>query len=351
MTTLMVGICNSVLVLDSYDDYKIREISRGRDQLDRRSVPPGAMPQCIAFDPQNPNHAYWGTSGNGMLKTDDRGQSWSNVGSDEISSPQIMSIAVSSLNDNKARFNKVYAGTEPTALYLSNDGGDTWERIKALNDLPSSKTWSFPPRPWTNHVRWIEPDATNPNYLFVAIEAGALVQSRDGGKTWIDRVKDGPYDTHTLSTHPKAPKRLYSSAGDGYFESFDYGESWTRPMKGLNHTYLVGLAVDSGNPDVVIISASDGPSKSFSPNDSETYMYKKDQGSNGWRMVSKGLPQPNGTSMSVLESNQKVPGEFYAANNHGIFISTDSGDTWRRITADWPKKYLQQTVWAISVSE
>jgi photosystem II stability/assembly factor-like uncharacterized protein len=348
----MVGICNSVLVLDSYNDYKIREISRGRDKLDRRSVPPRAMPQCIAFDPQNPNHAYWGTSDNGMLKTDDRGQSWSNVGSDQLSSPQIMSIAVSSLNDTKARFNKVYAGTEPTALYLSSDGGDTWERIKALNDLPSSKTWSFPPRPWTNHVRWIEPDATNPNYLFVAIEAGALVQSRDGGKTWIDRVKDGPYDTHTLSTHPKAPKRLYSSAGDGYFESFDYGESWTRPMEGLNHAYLVGLAVDSENPDVVIISAADGPSKSFSPNDAETYMYKKDQGSNnGWRMVSKGLPQPNGTSISVLESNQKIPGEFYAANNHGIFISTDSGETWRRITAEWPKKYLQQTVWAISVSE
>jgi photosystem II stability/assembly factor-like uncharacterized protein len=351
MTILMVGIHNSVLVLDSYDDYKIRETSRDRDQLGRRSDPPRAMPQCIAFDPQNPNHAYWGTFDNGMLKTDDRGQSWINVGSDVISSPQIMSVAVSSLNDGKARFNKVYAGTEPTALYVSNDGGDTWERIKALNDLPSSKTWRFPPRPWTNHVRWIEPDATNPNYLFVAIEAGALVHSRDGGKNWIDRVKDGPYDTHTLSTHPKAPKRLYSSAGDGYYQSFDYGESWIRPMEGLNHTYL-GLAVDSGNPDVVIVSASDGPFKLFSPNDAETYMYKKDQGSNkGWKMVSNGLPQPNGTSMSILESNQKVPGEFYAANNHGIFISTDSGETWRRFTAEWPKKYLQQTVWAITVSE
>ena len=81
-------------------------------------------------------------------------------------------------------------------------------------------------------------------------------------------------------------------------------------------------------------------------------MYKKDQGrNNGWRMVSNGLPQPNGTSMSILESNQKVPGEFYAANNQGIFISTDSGETWRRFTTEWPKKYLQQTVWALTVSE
>ena len=85
-------------------------------------------------------------------------------------------------------------------------------------------------------------------------------------------------------------------------------------MEGLNHSYLVGLAADAGNPDIVIVSASDGPFKSFSPNDAETYMYKKDQGSNkGWKMVSNGLPQPNGTSMSILESNQKVPGEFYAA--------------------------------------
>ena len=47
-------------------------------------------------------------------------------------------------------------------------------------------------------MRWIEPDVNTPGYVFVAIEAGALVQSRDG-RTWIDKVKQGPYDTHTLS--------------------------------------------------------------------------------------------------------------------------------------------------------
>jgi hypothetical protein len=79
------------------------------------------------------------------------------------------------------------------------------------------------------------------------------VQSRDGGRTWIDRVEQCPYDTHTLATHPKAPKRLYSSAGDGYFESFDYGDSWCRSMDGLKYGYLYGLAVDSGDPQNVIV--------------------------------------------------------------------------------------------------
>jgi photosystem II stability/assembly factor-like uncharacterized protein len=348
MTTILVGVQNSVLVLDSSDDFKIREISSGSDPSRGKSEPPSHKPSCLAFDPRSPDRAYWGTFDSGLWKTDDRGQSWSNIGKEAFSSPQIMSVAVSSLNGGD-RFNKVYAGTEPSALYVSNDGGDSWKRMKALNDLPSSKTWSFPPRPWTHHVRWIEPDATNSDYLFIAIEAGALVQSHDGGKTWIDRIKEGPYDTHTLATHPRAPKRLYSSAGDGYFESFDYGESWTRPMEELKHSYLVGLAVDSGNPDVVIVSASDGPFKSFLPNGAETFLYRKDdEDSKNWKVISNGLPEPNGTTMSILASNQKVSGEFYAVNNHGIFISTDSGESWSKLSSEWPNEYTPLT---LAVSE
>jgi hypothetical protein len=328
----MVGIQNSILVLESSDDFKIKEASKENSPQSVTSDPQRAKPQCVTFDPQNPGRAYWGTFDNGLWKTDDRGQTWSNTGKDTISSPQIMSVAVSPLNGGN-RFNRVYAGTEPSAFYTSDDGGESWERMEALTALPSSKSWSFPPRPWTHHVRWIEPDASNPDYVFVAIEAGALVQSRDGGITWIDRVERGPYDTHTLATHRKAPKRLYSAAGDGYFESIDYGESWSRPMDGLRHGYLVGLAVDSGNPDAVIVSASDGPFKSFSPSDAETFVYRKDEDNKDWKVVSNGLPEPGGTTISILASNQKVPGEFYAVNNRGIFISIDSGDSWRNLDA------------------
>jgi photosystem II stability/assembly factor-like uncharacterized protein len=336
MTTLMIGM-QPVLVLESTNNGW-----KGHESLK------GTNPQSVVFDPLNLDRAYCGTFGNGLWKTDDGGKTWSNIGKDVISSPYIMSVAVSSLNSGN-KFNKVYAGTDPSALYISNDGGDSWERMEALNELPSSKSWSFPPKPWTHHIRWIEPDANNSDYVFVAIEAGALVQSHDGGKTWIDRVEQGPYDTHTLVTHPKAPKRLYSSAGDGYFESFDYGESWSRPVEGLRYQYIYGLAVDYDDPQIVIVSASMGPGTAYSTENAESFVYRREEDDKKWKAISNGFPEPTGTTISVLASNPKVSGEFYAVNNHGVFCSADSGISWKRLDIQWPKRYLSQTPWALAV--
>ena len=49
------------------------------------------------------------------------------------------------------------------------------------------------------------------------------------------------------------------------------------------------------------------------------------------RLVSKGLPEPRGTIISILAANPKVAGEFYAVNNRGIFCSTDSGISWKML--------------------
>ena len=337
MTTLMVGMQNSLLVLESANGYKIHECLKG------------TSPQKISFDPKNPDRVYCATFGDGLWKTDDGGQTWNTTGKDVISSPYVMSVSVSSLNDGN-NFNRVYVGTEPSAVYISNDGGNSWEKMEALNNLSSSKSWSFPPRPWTHHVRWIEPDANNVKYVFVAIEAGALVQSHDGGNTWIDRVEQGPYDTHTLATHPMAPRRLYSSAGDGYFESFDYGESWSIPIDGLRHHYLYGLAVDSGDPQIVIVSASIGPGNAYSIEDAESFVYRRDEDGKKWRSISNGLPEPDGTTITILASNPKVEGEFYAVNNRGLFTSTDAGISWQQLDILWPKEYHLQPPWALAVS-
>ena len=121
---------------------RIQEISKGGNPQGKKSESPGHKPSCIAFDPQNSDRAYWGIFDNGLWKTDDRGQSWDNVGKDSFS-PAHESCPLRLVLLNGDRLNKVYAGTEPSALYVSNDGGDSWEKMKALNDLPSSITWTF----------------------------------------------------------------------------------------------------------------------------------------------------------------------------------------------------------------
>ena len=361
-TKLMIAMEDSVIMIESSKTgwKKIHESLKG------------THPQCVTFDPNNPDRAYCGTLGGGLWKTDDGGQSWDSIGKDTISSSDVMSVSVSSLerrgggkNSNNG-FNTVYAGTEPTAFYRSDDGGETWNKMSSLNNLNSSSSWSFPPRPWTSHVRWIESDKTKPGYVYAAIEAGALVQSHDGGTTWIDRVQGGPYDTHTLTTHKNMPGRLHSAAGDGYFESYDYEQNWKRLVAGLgDYDYLFSLAVDSGNPHTVIASASQWPTKAYSLGDAESVVYRKtssspvkdteDNNSNDkeeWNLVSNGLPKPTGTLISVLAANPRIAGTFYAANNRGIFYSNDSGISWKMLDdIQWPKEYLSQHPWALAVRE
>jgi photosystem II stability/assembly factor-like uncharacterized protein len=340
MTTLIDGMQNSILVLESSKTgWKVYENLKG------------IHPQCIAFDRHNPNRAYCGTFGKGLWKTDDGGQNWDSIGKSGISISNIMSVSVSPLKEGNNGFNKVYVGTEPSGLYVSSDEGESWERMNGLNNLKSSSSWSFPPRPWTHHIRWIEPDVNNLDYIFVAIEAGALVQSHDGGRTWIDRVEHGPYDTHTMATHKKAPKRLYSSAGDGYFESFDYGESWNRPIAGLKHHYLYGLAVDSANPQTVIVSASLTAYYAHYIENADSLVYRRSVDGENWKAVSKGLPESKGTIITILASNPINSGEFFAINNRGIFSSTDSGVSWAALDIPWPKEYLSQHPWALTIGK
>ena len=164
-----------------------------------------------------------GTAGAGLFRSHDSGRNWEPVGPG-IEHGIITAVAVSHA-ERAEGFGIVYAGTEPSAVFRSDTGGESWVDLAGLRALPSADTWSFPPRPHTHHVRWIEADVSVADRVFVAIEAGALVRTFDGGRTWRDRVRGGPYDTHTAVTHPLAPGRIYSAAGDGYFESTDAGDS------------------------------------------------------------------------------------------------------------------------------
>jgi hypothetical protein len=181
-----------------------------------------------------------------------------------------------------------------------------------LSDLPSASAWSFPPRPETHHARWIETDPHVEGRLFVAVEAGALIRSLDAGVTWQDRRPGGPYDTHQLQTHLRSAGRLYSAAGDGYFESRDGGNTWKQLEEGLRHKYLWSVAVDSGDADNVIVFAAASPLRSHGDSNPESYVYRR-TGEQPWEKIDRGLPGPAGQHSAVLAAHPIEPGTFFAA--------------------------------------
>ena len=98
----------------------------------------------------------------------------------------------------------VFAGTEPAAVFRSRDRGESWVELKAVKDLPSYPTWSFPAPPFISHVRTFDFVADEPDTVFAGVEVGGLIRSGDGGETWES------YGARHLRRHPLYP---FPSAG------------------------------------------------------------------------------------------------------------------------------------------
>jgi hypothetical protein len=307
----------------------------------------GQRVQCVVVDSSLKERIYCGTFGNGIYRSDDAGASWRPCKG--LPNQNVMALATADSGE-AGRPALLYAGTEPSAIYQSSDGGDTWHPLPGLLSLTSAGEWSFPPRPETHHVRQILSDPCFPRRLHVAIEAGALLRGEDGGETWRDRVPGGPRDTHTLAAHRSAPGRLYSAAGDGYFESLDDGDTWRRVMEGLEHGYCWSVAVSPSDPDTVLLSASKSPRAAHSKKFANSAVYRR-SAHEPWRKAMDGLPDPEGRRVPILARNDIERGVFYLASEGELYRSANSGAEWQKLTVDWAERCSPQHASDIAVVE
>jgi len=308
-------------------------------------------------------HAFCGAFEAGLHRTID-GESWERVGAESL--PDAVTAVRVSPHDPR----EVWVGTEPSRLFRSPDAGKTWRELPELTSLPSADEWSFPPRPSTHHVRWIELDPNDPERVYVGIEAGALLVSEDGGETWTDRPEGARRDNHALATHPDAAGRVYSAAGDGYAESTDGGLTWDHSQEGLEHRYVWSVAVDPGDPETVLVAAASGANSAHRVGESYVYRKRGRDENAEWRRIGdeydaearsasspgsqarqdsgSGLPTGQGTYRYVLSSGRE-DGEFWALSNTGLFRSADAGDSWERVGVSWPDRFDDATARGLAV--
>jgi photosystem II stability/assembly factor-like uncharacterized protein len=278
----------------------------------------GSGAQCLAVDPHDGDTVYAGLRERGLRRTTDGGRSWDDC---RLPDPGVFSLAVSAANG------AVYAGTEPSRLFRSDDGGESWRALDSLLELPSRPTWSFPPRPWTSHVRWIAPSPHDADLLLVGIELGGLMRSTDGGETWQDHRPGAQPDVHSLAWHPRDRARAYEAGGGGAAWSDDAGQTWQAADDGRDRNYTWSVAVDPDDADRWYVSASTGPFAAHGGRDPQARIFRR-EGKEPWRALDGGLPEPlHAMPYALVCSEGRV---FAGLANGEVWESGDRGESWSR---------------------
>ncbi|MGE0885278.1 MAG: glycosyl hydrolase [Blastocatellales bacterium] len=249
----------------------------------------------VVGDPQT---YYMGTTGGGLWKTDDAGITWRNISDGFFKTGTIGAIAVAESDPNV-----VYVGMGEHAVrgVMTHSGDGVYKSTDA------GKTWKRAGLEATRHISRIVVDPKNPNIVLVAAQ-GAL--------------------------YGQSPER-------GIYKSTDGGATWKNVLFVDNKTGAAELSMDMTNTRILYAAMWEHgrlPWKVISGGPGSGLYKSVDQGET-WEKLKDGLPEEMGKmAIAVSRSNpEKVYALIESDSNKeagGLFVSTDAGKKWNRITND-----------------
>lgn len=259
---------------------------------------------------------------------------------------------------------KLYAGAKPATLFMSTDDGETWEKLPALNEHPSSESWQPGAAGLTLHT--IVTDPEQPDKLWLGISAAGVFASEDGGQSWDRRNRRSNHDSSAEAhVHGGAPQLgecdgdvgycvhnmvraplpsgndlLYQQNHHGVFRSSDGGRSWDDIATGLPSTFGFPIAVHPRDARTIWTLPLNGDQLGRFPPDASAAVWKSTDGGDNWQKKQTGLPTENcyfTVLRQAMATDQADPAGIYFGTNSGsVFASTDEGETWADIAAHLP---------------
>lgn len=176
--------------------------------------------------------------GNGIYRSTDRGETWENVGLAD--SYAIARLAIDATDEDRifaAAAGNLFTPGGERGVYLSEDGGDTWEQVLApLNDTTGATEVVIDPQNPDRVYAAMWDHLRQPQQRTYGGPGSSLWRSDDGGQTW-ERMTNGlPTDADQgrwgFAVAPSDPDRLYAYVGTAigpfraFYRSDDGGDSW-----------------------------------------------------------------------------------------------------------------------------
>jgi len=260
----------------------------------------------------------------------DGGRTWE-PRANGLSEANVYSLASARINGHT----RLFAGTEPAHLFISDDLGRRWSEVPSLRSVPSVPKWSFPAPPHIGHVKHINFEPQNPTTMYASVEVGGLLKSTDAGEHWQE-FPSLYEDVHRTMIHPSNPKFLYAVTGRGLYVSPEGGatwDQWTRREDEIGG-YPDGFVFRPSDPKTIFMTAAhDAPGTWRTTHFAGARISRSKDGGRSWEVLRNGLPDRLQASIEAfcLEEAGKSSAIFAATTAGEILSSEDDGESWKQI--------------------
>jgi len=248
-----------------------------------------------------------------------------------------------------------YAGTSPTGLFRSEDGGDTWSEVEGFNRNPMLPKWAplenVTPDNQTFGTVLIDPREAP--HMYHGSSSTGVLETRDGGVSWrpLNRNVEAnffpnPYpeygqDTHCLAMHPKNPDRLYQQNHCGIYRLDRPSEEWLRIGRNMPAEIGdigFGIVLDPRNVDRAWVFPMDGNTvwPRTSP-DGKPSVYQTRDGGQSWKRQDRGLPREHAYFTVLRQAfcgdGLDPLGLYFGTTSGELWVSNNEGDSWMQVAA------------------
>lgn len=263
----------------------------------------GGRSTTVTGVPGKPTLFYMGSTGGGVWRTKDGGQTWENI-SDGYFGGSIGAVAVSEWDNNV-----IYVGGgEKTVRGNVSSGWGMWKSVDA------GQTWKKLGMEKTRHISRIRIHPKNPDLVYAAVMGDLYKSSTERG---VYRSKDG-------------------------------GISWEKVLYANADAGAVDLTFDPSNPRILYASTwrIRRTPYSLESGGEGSALWKSTDGGDTWTNISKNEGLPGGTwgisGVAVSPVNSNKVWALIENAKGGVYQSEDAGKTWKLINKE---RKLRQRAW------
>jgi photosystem II stability/assembly factor-like uncharacterized protein len=306
------------------------------------------------------DHGHWGVK---LHRSADRGKSWTEVSAPAFPEGEEIKDGIKATtryiwamaNGGNSSQKRLWLGTDPGGLFVSEDAGEHFELVPSLWNHPSRKThWMGGGRDQPG-IHSIVVDPRDENHIYIGISCAGVFETTDGGKSWNVRNKgliapflpdpasDIGHDPHLLVAAANNPDVLWQQNHCGIFRSTDGAKNW----EDISETngparFGFGIAVADDNPEQAWVCPANSDETRTAVKGA-LCVCRTDDGGKNWKMLRKGLPQENCFDIvyrhALASSGDAVA---FGSTTGNLFFSADRGESWQTLNNYLPMVYSVQ---------